>query len=382
MANNVFQRIAGGFKRVLPGAKTGAQVGNIVGMPIAGAAIGAASSLLRRRQPATPATGGNIDHSTFTGHNGNALPGGTNGGGSTGGGSSRTIDFGTGGGSSTPVAPQAPQNSGTDQFDAFNLLLTDALRRSQGVNTDELLKRRRALQRASIGRSDEITPEELRTLSPGQQSSIRDGNLKALEPDIDENAYQIKRAETIASNFEKAYTEARKFGDEFAEKIEAPDNVISAYKNLIEADPSNLATILSGVNEKTRMKVISSLDPASFKAAAAAKKSSSGGFNFTDTQIANGAVSAGMTIAEFKGLSVDEQNNYINGQTSDLPAPAATIANKILNKFDTLFRSRAKAKMKALEVLNSGGGKMTINGKTYTVTPSELSEMIQIVNSY
>jgi hypothetical protein len=156
----------------------------------------------------------------------------------------------------TTQAPAVSQNP----YDNFNLLLLDALKKAQGVDTSELLKRRRELQRASIGRASEITPEGLRTLSPEQQELIRSGKVSALRPDIDENAFQLERANQQIANFERVFSEASKLGEEFKKNMVAPDSVIQSYKKAIEANPDNLSTLLSGLNDKNRQAVIGALD--------------------------------------------------------------------------------------------------------------------------
>lgn len=167
------------------------------------------------------------------------------------------------GDTSPQIFPQG-ETQQTDPLDSFNGLLLDFLKRAQGVDTTELLKRRRALQRAAIGRSSEITQEELRTLSPSQQESIRQGNVSALRPDIDEVSYQIAKAEQATQNFETVYQQAIQFGDQFAKTIVAPPEVVNSYVNLIEANPKNFSTILSGVNDRTRQEVIKNLDYSKF----------------------------------------------------------------------------------------------------------------------
>ena len=174
-------------------------------------------------------------------------------------------------GTVTPETSPAPL-TGQNPFDNFNLLLLDALKKSQGVDTLELRKRQRALQRASLGRTSETTPEELRTLSPEQQSKIRTGNISALSPDIDEASFQLAKAESTIANFERVFEQANKLGEEFKENMLVPPSVIESYKLAIEANPDNLSTLLSTLNDKSRQKVIESLDFSKLK---------SGGAGFT-----------------------------------------------------------------------------------------------------
>jgi len=154
------------------------------------------------------------------------------------------------------LLPEPTQNP----FDNFNLLLLDALKKSQGMGTVELRQKQRALQRASLGRASEITPEGLRTLSPEQQESIRTGKTGALRPDIDENAFALAKAEQSIANFEKVFFESSKLGEEFAKNMVAPDSVLQSYKLAIESNPDNLQLLLSNVNDKTRQKILEILD--------------------------------------------------------------------------------------------------------------------------
>ena len=165
----------------------------------------------------------------------------------------------TGGETTPPVkAPRTP-------MDSFNLLLADTLKGAQGVNTADLLKKKRALERASLDRTTEVTPEELRTLSPAQQDSIRSGNVRALSGDIDDNAYQLEKAEQSIDNFFKVFGEAKKLGSEWADKMVAPDSVIENARKVIEADSSKMSTVLAGFNDKTKEKILGTLDYSKMK---------------------------------------------------------------------------------------------------------------------
>ena len=157
----------------------------------------------------------------------------------------------------TPSAPAAP--SGPNPIDSFNLLLTDSLKQAQGMNTVDLLKRKRDLERAMLEKGA-LTPEMVGTMSPQQQEAFRQGKVETLSPLFDENAYSLAKANAAIQNFEKVYIEAQKFGSDFAEKMVAPDNVIQSYARANEANPDSMATILSGANNKTKQAVIAALD--------------------------------------------------------------------------------------------------------------------------
>jgi len=161
---------------------------------------------------------------------------------------------------------QTPTTPGTQNpFENFNLLLLDAFKKAKGVNTLELQKRKRALELARIDRSAELLPEELRTLSTTQKASIRSGRAAALSPDVEEAKFRLAKAEQEIAGFESIFFQAQKLGAEFAQNMVAPESTIQAYKLAIEANPDNLATLLSNLNDKTRNEVIKSLDPSKLK---------------------------------------------------------------------------------------------------------------------
>jgi hypothetical protein len=151
----------------------------------------------------------------------------------------------------------APENNPAD---TFNLLIGNALSKFQGVNTADLEKKKRALQLAASDRISDITPEELRTFSPAQQAAIRSGDVSSLQPEFDEVAYQLNKAQQAAANFENVYEKIVNISGEYAEKMVAPDSVIQNYKQLIEANPDDINTYLAKVNDKTRDAILNVLD--------------------------------------------------------------------------------------------------------------------------
>lgn len=154
----------------------------------------------------------------------------------------------------------APAEDGNNPIDSFNILMTNLLKGAQGVSTADLLKRKRELQRAVLGETSAITPEEDRTLTPEQQAAIRSGKTNALSPEIDDNAYQIEKAQQSIDNFFKVFDEAQKIGQDFADKMVAPSSVIENAKKVIEANPDSMSTVLAGFNDKSKQKIIEALD--------------------------------------------------------------------------------------------------------------------------
>lgn len=158
--------------------------------------------------------------------------------------------------SATTTAPAPAQ----DPYDSFNLLMTDMLKSAQGLNTADLLKKKRTLERAAIDRTQEVTDRDMRTLAPSQQSAIRSGRTGALSSEIDENAYQLEKAQQSIDAFFRVHGEAQKIGQEWADKMVAPQSVITSAVQVIQADPDRMSTVLAGFNDKTKQKIIESLD--------------------------------------------------------------------------------------------------------------------------
>jgi hypothetical protein len=122
--------------------------------------------------------------------------------------------------SQQPTITQPTQTQ--NPYDAFNLLLQESLKTAQKLDTTDLLKQQRELQRQSIERSRgqgvrPPTAEELKFLSPSQQESMRKADIGALSPDIDEVAYQITKTNQDRKNAIEAIMLARDAGDKARE---------------------------------------------------------------------------------------------------------------------------------------------------------------------
>lgn len=209
----------------------------------------------------------------------------------------------------------------TDPHDAFNVLLFDLLKRAQGVDTTQLLQRKRELQRAAVGEVNNPNVSDISTLSPDQQSSIRSGNTNALSVEIDQNAADIAKSEAAMKNFENVYQQSQAFGKDFADNMVAPDSVIAHYKAAIESNPDNLSIILSGVNDKTKQKIIQGLDYTKLKKKGedltkllSVDDAAKLGLPYGTTL--GGAIKAGKTPASPGGDKIGEQNQ-LDYQTVD-----------------------------------------------------------------
>ena len=144
-----------------------------------------------------------------------------------------------------------------DPITKFNLAIMDMLKSAQGAGGNvDLFKQQRALQRTAIDRTSNMTPEELRVLSPGQQSAIRSGSVQALEPEIDAVASEIKARDSRLSNFENTLGQMREIGLDIAKNISPPKEVIEGYKNMLR-----MGGEITSVPMEIRSKVVSSLAP-------------------------------------------------------------------------------------------------------------------------
>lgn len=158
----------------------------------------------------------------------------------------------------TPSPYQAPTAPSTG--DMFSKFMLDALKDAQGLNTVDLLKRKREIQREALVQRAAPVDKELRTLSPSQQGAIRSGAVSALSPEFDENAYQISKAEQQIANFWNVFDRVKEYGDEQEAKAVAPSSVIDSAINVIHAAPERLDSILAGFNEKSRNAILEKLD--------------------------------------------------------------------------------------------------------------------------
>jgi len=173
-----------------------------------------------------------------------------------------SITTGSISGGSSPMLPQGSVNTTEDNpmMASYNSLMMDSLKKAQGVDTIELLKRQRDLQRKAITARTSDAPAGYETLSPSQRNQIRSSNATVIEKELDDNAYQLARAEKAITNFEEVFYKAQQFGTEFAEKMVIPDTMIENYKKIIEADPEKMTIVLSTLNDKSKQAVLNALD--------------------------------------------------------------------------------------------------------------------------
>jgi hypothetical protein len=164
-------------------------------------------------------------------------------------------------GGATQATQQAPGTGGaapsSDPVTTFNLAILDMLKTAQsGAGNVDLFKQQRALQRTAIDRTAKITPEDLRVLSPGQQSAIRSGSVQALEPEIDAVASEIKARDSRLAHFESTLGQMREIGLDIAKNISPPKEVIEGYKNMLR-----MGGDISSIPVEIRNKVLAGLTP-------------------------------------------------------------------------------------------------------------------------
>lgn len=175
-----------------------------------------------------------------------------------------------------------------DPMTKFNLAILDMLTKAQNSGGNiELFKQQRALQRAAIGRQEEVTPEDQRILSPAQQAAIRSGKMQALEPEIDQVAASIKSQDSRLANFERILGDVREIGGELIKNIAPPKEVIEGYRFMIRAGANP-----TSIPEEIRNKVMGSLTPEDWGAWKAAdfKAKTAGLTDYQRVQTFNGIV--------------------------------------------------------------------------------------------
>lgn len=122
--------------------------------------------------------------------------------------------------STTPTATPAPTTN--NPYDAFGMLLQEELKKAQTINTTDLLKQQRELQRQRIAKiqgtgGTQISDEERRFLSPTQQSSIRTSGIDPTETAIDEVQYQIEEKNQLRKDLIEQILMAKDAGDKARE---------------------------------------------------------------------------------------------------------------------------------------------------------------------
>lgn len=159
-----------------------------------------------------------------------------------------------------PLAGTGNVSQASPDFMAdFNAGLKSMLEKAKGLTTADYIAKKMELERRQSGAISEFNPDTV-GYSADVQDSIRKANAGKYKPEIDQNAYEMEKAQQSIDNFFKVYGEAKAFGKDFADKMVAPDSVIENARHVIEADPDKLATVLAQFNDKSKEKIIGTLD--------------------------------------------------------------------------------------------------------------------------
>jgi len=116
---------------------------------------------------------------------------------------------------------------------------------------------------------------------------------------------QGKQSTTTDFSYLPAYLEAKA-------KAQKPDVIGTAETGYFQYDPN------SGTFVQISEPVVRQSSSGSSSSGSSSGSSGSTSFKFTNTQLANGAAAAGVSLQQFKSFDPDTQNNYINGAFSKL----------------------------------------------------------------
>lgn len=154
-----------------------------------------------------------------------------------------------------PTLTKDAQIDDNSPLTKFNLALMEMLKEAQkGGPSEQDYAHQRAIERAKIQKSSEMTPEELRVLSPAQQKAVREGNVSALEPEADAIAAKIKSQDQRLTRFENLLSTAKDFGEEFSKNIAPSKEIIEGYRRMIREGGQP-----TSIPDEIRNKVLSSL---------------------------------------------------------------------------------------------------------------------------
>ena len=288
----------------------------------------------------------------------------------------------------TPSQPTPEVPPETNYMDDFNKSMLELLKKGQGMTTADLYKKRRELERATLGESGALTPEELRTLSPEQQRSIRSGKMGVYEPELDQNDYEIKKAQDSIDNFFKVFGEASKMSADFADKMVAPDSVIANAKKIIEANPDAMSTVLSGFNDKTKQAILGGLD---YSAIGAANKKSTDALTAGQTQYAVSSI-VGQFDAEpiVKNFNVIQEGYQFAKSLGDKTDPTSSDDQGLIYAFAKVMDPNSVVRESEYTTVQKYSQSMIQSGwanakrmaaNVAFLTPEARKQMVETVNS-
>lgn len=237
----------------------------------------------------------------------------------------------TQGGSNLQTPNQQQPADTTDPITKFNLAIMDMLKQAQssGGNQD-LYAQQTALQRAQIGRTSAVTPQDQQVLSPQQQDSIRNGSASAISPEIDAISAKIKANDSRLQNFESILGQMKTIGMDVA-KLNPSKEVLQGYKNMLEAggSPSSVPNeVIGAVAATVDWKKWASAQ-ASNKLAGSVTSGSSGLTTDAIGAMVDSYFITGQVPALGMGAALKTQ--FWNGVASAI-SNGATIGNAVSNK--------------------------------------------------
>lgn len=158
------------------------------------------------------------------------------------------------------MAPQ-PQDQGTP-YDKFNLALMGMLKDAQAQSGNMSANKNLAsLQSQQAGQITGPVGEQFAGADLNQIMGVLGSRAGTYDPAINETSAVIQARNQKLSQFNQLFQQARQIGEEFAKSIVPDDETIKNFQELIQADPSKLATILDSLgNDKSRQKVLAGLD--------------------------------------------------------------------------------------------------------------------------
>jgi hypothetical protein len=169
-----------------------------------------------------------------------------------------------------PMTPAPADSTDTSTpYDKFNMSLMDMLKTAQTQSND--LSANKNLAQLQSGQAGAITGDvgsQFSGASPSQINSILSSRAGAYDPAINETAAVIQAKNQKINAFNDLVTQARGLGEDFAKNLVPDEATLQNYRDLIEADPNQMSTILSAAgNDKTRQKILSAVDFSKLKSA-------------------------------------------------------------------------------------------------------------------
>jgi hypothetical protein len=274
--------------------------------------------------------------------------------------------------------PQAPAtNGGQDPNDIVNNFMLGLVKSAQGVDVNALNQKtldlqaeQQKLEREQNARNGAAIPVAGPNgdyhFSPAQLDAIRNGSVSALGPLFDANKYEQAKNQQKIDNYNTLVTKIAGYSTNLAEKMVAPDSVITAAVNIIEGNPDKMSATLSALpNDATRTKVLAAINPDKLKdTSAGATYDEQGNMidpgNYSTLEISRLNTAANKATTAFRGTQVykfaTNAPTYISKINAAAENPGSVSDQELLD---------------AITQLNTGGGRVTegqvhiiLNGKS------------------